>query len=431
VSIFSRTTVFVLAACFLLHALSARACAASLQYPPASRAQTDGVRMVTENDPDAVLTGAQVFIAAGLQQQPPNQSGIAALLAEMIVRTGNVRDAIADLGGVLTYTVEGRSVHYYLETRSEQFPALTGLFSRALGKPDFSAGNVAAARKALIARIGENQSNPLVVGIEMFKSSYYLNGAGASVMGSAASLERITGKDAAAFYTRTYKRGALDVSVVGGVTPDVRASLTALALVLAGGDREPLAHQVRELGASNGTRIVAQRDVGAPFLVVGFPAPAPANKDFAAMMVLEALLGQSFDRSATSTQTLAERTVSAFYLYDSEPASFVVFVNGARVEPTLTLRELLLVVQSLAEKPIQNEALDHFKAAATGALLSDTLTLADRSYLIGTLQQQGLDPDALNFVLAALQKTTPADVQRVAKVYLQKYIVAIVLPREY
>jgi predicted Zn-dependent peptidase len=56
--------------------------------------------------------------------------------------------------------------------------------------------------------------------------------------------------------------------------------------------------------------------------------------------------------------------------------------------------------------------------------------LADRSYLIGTLRQEGLPADALNAVLAALNKTTTADVRRVAKEYLQTYITAIVLPRD-
>ena len=240
-------------------------------------------------------------------------------------------------------------------------------------------------------------------------------------MGTAASLNRLTGEDLAAFYARAYNRGALDLSVAGCVTPDVNDALEAAVTAFPQGERLPLDLKVREPAASNGTRIVAQRDVGAPFLVVGFAAPPPAGKDFGAMMVLESLLAQSFDRSSTTTQTLAERTVSDFYLYDSQPASFVVFVNGARVEPTLALREVLLVAESLAEKPIQEDSLARFKAAAMGALLSDTLTRADRSYLIGALQQQGRDPDALNDTVAALQRTTAADVQRVAKQYLQKY----------
>jgi predicted Zn-dependent peptidase len=57
------------------------------------------------------------------------------------------------------------------------------------------------------------------------------------------------------------------------------------------------------------------------------------------------------------------------------------------------------------------------------------VNLSDRSYLLGTLSSQGLGTDSINAALAALEGTTPADVQRVAKKYLQRYIVALVLPR--
>lgn len=402
---------------------------AAAEYPHAVLGEVGGVPFVTENDAGATLAGVQIFISAGLQRQSPEENGAAALLAETIARTQNVRTVIAVEGGALTYTVEGRDVHYYVEARPEKIAAFVDLFAQALEKPDFSPANVSAARKALVARIGESESNPLAVGIEMFKRSYYLNGAGEPAAGSAASLEGLNGEKLAAFYARTYKRAGVTFSAVGAVGPSLGVSLEALARALPDGRLEPLSRAVKALSPNNATRIVAQRDVGAPFLVVGFAAPSPADADFGAMLLLEALLEESFERSSGVTPTLTERTVSAFYLYDSEPASFIVFVNGARVEPTLALREVLLVAGALAEKPIQADALERFKTAAFGAFLADTLTPADRSYLLGVLRQDGLPADALNAMLAALRNTTAAEVQRAAKKYLEKYIVAIVLPR--
>jgi predicted Zn-dependent peptidase len=402
---------------------------APVAYPRAVLTEVGGVPFTAESDAGAVLTGMQIFISAGLQRQSSAESGVAALLAETIMRTQGVRDAIAAQGGTLTYSMEGRCVHYYLEARPAAIVPFLALFAQALEKPDFSVGNLGAARRALIGRIGEGESNPLAVGIEMFKRSYYVNGAGLPATGTRASLEHLDGDKVAAFYARTYKREGVGISVAGSITPELIAGVAAFARALPDGRMEPLSRAVKALSAGNGTRIIAQRDVGAPFLVMGFAAPSPADKNFGAMLLLESLLAQSFDRTAAVTPTLAQRTISAFYLYDSEPASFVVFVNGSRVEPTLALREISLVTQALAEKQIQGDSLERFKAAALGALLSDTLTLADRSYLIGTLQQEGLPADALNSVLAALNATTAADVQRVAKEYLQKYIVAIVLPR--
>jgi predicted Zn-dependent peptidase len=105
-------------------------------------------------------------------------------------------------------------------------------------------------------------------------------------------------------------------------------------------------------------------------------------------------------------------------------------VNGSETEPSVALREVLVVSRSLSLKPLGTAALEHFKTAAEGRFLTDSVNLSDRSYLLGTFAAQGLGPDAINAALGALEKTTPADVERVAKKYLQRYIVALVLPRQ-
>lgn len=409
-----------------------------VHYPHAMLTDVGGIQLVAENDADAMLCGVQIFVSAGLQRQPSNSDGLAALLAEAIVRTPvlssgrqlPVRDAIAALGGSITYTVEGRSVHYYIEGRPERIAPFVELFSQALKAPDLSKPSLMLARKTLIQRVGESEGNPLAVAVAMFKRSYYLNGAGMPALGSVASLERIESGDLSKFYAAAYKRSGIALSAVGRIPSGLSAALRDLVAVLPDGHLDELSDRVKLLSSQNETRIVAQRDVGAPFLVVGFAAPSPVDKDFGAMLLLNALLANSFDRAATTTSSLIERTISSFYLYDSTPASFVVFVNGARIEPTLALRELLLVTESLTNSPVQEKSLERLKAQATGSLLSDTLSLGDRSYLLGTLRQEGLGNDSMNAALEALEQTTGADIQRVAKRYLQKYIVAIVLPRQ-
>jgi len=117
-------------------------------------------------------------------------------------------------------------------------------------------------------------------------------------------------------------------------------------------------------------------------------------------------------------------------LYDSSPASLVVYVNGGTgVDPSVALREIILVAKSLASKPLGNTTLQRFKATAEGEFVTSTTSLADRSYLIGTLAASGLGDRSVNGALDAIEHATSADVQRAAKKYLQRYIVAIVAPR--
>jgi len=403
------------------------------RYPAASVSNFGATKLTSEDDADATVAGVQIFVAAGLDREAANESGVSALTAECIVRTsvGGVplRDAVAAAGGSLTYTVDGRSVHYYIEGRSANLLALVGLFGRALDTPDFTPASLAVARRALSARIATAQNDAVLVGIEMFRRSYYLNNVGAPALGSASTLASLGSNDVTAFYRATYKRSAITASVAGRPTPGLGDSVRVLSDGLADGPVANADQQTKPIPLSP-PRIIARRDVGAPWVVVGFAAPAPDSRDFGAMLVLESLLSDAFERSSTTTLGSVEKSIGATYLFDSSPASLVVYVNGALVDPSVALRELLVVSRSLSQKPIGPDSLQHFKTAAEGRFLSDSVNLSDRSYLLGTFASQGLGPDSINAALAALEGTKPADVQRVAKLYLQRYIVAFVLPRQ-
>jgi predicted Zn-dependent peptidase len=432
-------------------ALSARAASAAVptpsaaasaplpRYPQASATDLGVTKLIGESDADAPVSGVQIFVAAGLDRESSSNNGASALVAECILRTPvatgktgemlPLRDAIESSGGSLSYTVDGRSVHYYLEGRSENLASLVGLFGKALAAPDFSGATLGAARANLLARVDEFEGNALSVGIQMFRRSYYTTGAGAPALGTAATLSSLSASDVAAFYRANYKRAAISASAVGRLVPQLGEALESLASALPDGPVSAVAETARPI-PGQATRIIAHRDVSAPWVVVGFAAPAPNSRDFGAMLVLESLLSDAFERESATTLGFVERSVGAFYLYDSTPASLVVYVNGTQIDPTQALRELLLVSRTLSLKPLDATALHHFKTAAEGQFVTDSVNLSDRAYLLGTFASQGLGSDSINAALGALEATTSSDVQRVAKTYLQRYIVALVLPRQ-
>ncbi len=410
---------------------------ALLRFPEALPFALGSMQYVAENEADAAVSGVQIFVDAGLDRETSSTSGVAALVAECILRTparGTVaapalKDVVAAQGGSLTYTVDGRSVHYYLEARSEKLSALVKLFGVALAAPDFSSATIAAGRVSLDNRIADLEQNALSVGIQMFRRSFYVSAAGGAALGSATTLAALSSRDLSAFHAANYKRGAISASAVGRLAPDLGQALAAVVKALPDGTLVPIAQTAKSIPLVP-PRIVAHRDVSAPWIVVGFAAPSPASADFGAMLILQPLLADAFERSSATTPGFVEKAVGAFYLYDSAPASVVVYVNGSQVDPALALRELLAVSRSLSLKPLGAEPLRRFKAAAEGQFVTDSLSVSDRAYMLGAFSSQGLGSDPINAALAALERTTPADVQRVAKTYLQRYIVALVLPRQ-
>jgi predicted Zn-dependent peptidase len=432
-----RPIVALVALCSLLGAAPvsgpSTAPESTLRYPTASVTDLGVTKVLSENDAGAAVSGLQIFVAAGLDRETPSTGGISALVAESILRTPidgvPLRDAIAASGGSLSYTVDGRSVHYYLEGRTEHLGALVSLFARAFSAPDFSVATIGAARAALATRQKEFEKNALSVGIQMFRQTYYATSAGGPALGNVSTLAGLGTKDAVAFYGATYRRAGVMASVVGVVTPELGDALKALSAGLSDGPVVAVQERAHAIPAE-APRIVAHREIPAPWVVVGYAAPAPGSRDFGAMLVLEALLSDAFQRSSTTTLGFVEKPIGAVYLYDSTPASLVVYVNGTQVDPSLALREVVVVAHSLSIKPLGAPALRQFHTAAEGQFISDSVNLSDRAYLLGTFASQGLGDDAINAAMAALDRTTAADVQRVAKNYLQRYIVALVLPRQ-
>jgi zinc protease len=425
----------LLAAALLGPAVPAGAVPETGSYPQPSAAEAGGVRYVVEAEPGELLTGVQVFVAAGLDRQTVRNSGIAALTAECILQTDvdgvPLRDFVEGGGGRVTYAIEGQFARFYLESRTARMPDLLARFAKALARPDFGQGSVAAARGELDRRIVEAEANPLLVGIGMFRRTFYANSnAGLPSLGTQAGVAGVTPADLQAFHAAAYRRGGVTISSAGGVSPEVRDALAALGGALPDGKSAPVAVPPRAGSAPTSTRIVTHRDIGAPWLVLGFGAPAPGSKDFGALLVTESFLSTGLTRAHTAALPADDRGVGALYLDGSVPASFVVYVNGSDVDPAVALREVLVVTRTLAAQTVSADALKHLKAVAVGRFMTESATLADRSYALGKFASQGFGTDYLNTAIDAIESVTPADLQRLARQYLQKYTVAIVLPRE-
>ncbi len=430
---FVRAT--ALAGALALCALAAApAHAAGERFAPAAARDFGGVRGIGEtlDTPAGVVA---ISVAAGVARQSSSEGGVASLLAECIGRTPvpyegatlPLRDAVALRGGTLSWTVDATATRYTLEARADRLPELVALLGHALGAPDLSTPTIAAARITQAARFKEVEDNPVLVGIELFRRQYAPATGGATI-GAPSTLAGIGAPSLRAFYAATYRHDGARVSAVGPMPAELGAAVVAALGALPAGSVAPLHLQARPIPEVP-RRLVTHRSIGSPLLVMGFAAPAPTDRDFGAMLVIQAVLADTFDQPHGTTLRFVERTVAPFYSYDSLPASLVLSVNGARVDPTMALHEIAAVTRVLSEQKLKEPALKRFKSAAAGSFVVDAMVPSDRSTLLAQLAAAGLGDDPLNSVVAAIDRTTTADVQRAAKRYLQRTIVAIILPR--
>ncbi len=401
-------------------------------------ARAAGPIVLQQPDPSADLVGTEVLLSAGLDRQTPKQNGLAALVAESIVRTpvqGNValEDAVAATGGSITYSVDPRGVRFYLEGLTSTYGQLLDLFHAALSKPDFSAATLASARSALTAKIAQAQRAPLTVGIDMLNRAFYQDSAGMPPYGLPATLANFDTADARAFYAAHYRSGDAIVSAVGNTAALPNAAFAGLVSGLAPGTSTPEKLQIAKLPSTT-RQLLARRDVSVPWLVAQYPAPDLQSKDFGAMMILTAFVQRTLadvsEVPAIATRSAAQRGVGAYYNFDARPANVIIYVDGGLGDPTRTFATALTVVNVLGHAKLGGDLAD-MKSYAAGRLLEDTVTLQDRAWFAAVYASRGIaGGDYFTRAIKAINATTSADLQRVASRYLGAPTIALVLPRE-
>jgi zinc protease len=382
-------------------------------------------------DAGAPLTGFVIVVSAGTAREAEGQNGLAALTAETVLlgRAGglSLNERIERAGGSADFVVMPGVVRFEVEVLPGAVTAVGAAIAQEFAAPDTSPETVAAARAALAGRIDDDERNPITVGLEMLRSSYYQGTAGAAGLGTRASLANLGPADVAAFFAAHYRRDSAFAGVTGSVDDATAAALnTAIAALPAGSEPAPVL--TANAFGDQPKHVVAQRDIGVPFALVGFAAPAMSDPDFGAMLVLRALLDDIASRPSSTTLEPFERGIDVIYDYDVKPATFTVAINGGRIDPTAGLTVLEAVVKT-ADIKLNADVISRYKTTARGDWALEALTLTDRAWQLGAAVNEGAGPDLAQSVFAAIDAVTPADVQRVVKTYLQHYTVALVLPR--
>jgi predicted Zn-dependent peptidase len=402
----------------------------------------DGSTIVRQTDDHASLVGVVLLVRAGLDRQTIKQNGLAALVAETILRTpvrigdGHslvpLEDAVAAEGGSIRFTVDPADVRFYVEALAADAPSILDLVRGALATPDFSSQTIRSARTSLVSQIAEGQQYALQVGIDMLNAAESPQAnAGMPALGTPASLAQFVPADASGFYRAYYKRGGAYVSAVGQLSALDPNVLRTVVDALAPGTTMPVAVHVTPLhGASH--EIVTHRDIASPWLIAQYPAPGVGSKDFGPMLVLAAFVKRTLADIAqvpgVVSETLLSRSVGTVYAYDRAPAHLVLYVNGGIGNPSRAFATALSIVNVLAATRLEG-SIDEFKAVAAGDFATGATTLETRAWLAAVFAQENRSPDYIDRALQAIVATTPQDVQRVARTYLGNPTIALVLPR--
>ena len=263
----------------------------------------------------------------GSTAQTMKENGLAALVAETIVRTPvalhsdsaagkpaqavPLEDAIAARGGSIHFTVDPGDVRFYVEALAEDAPAVLELFRSALiARPTFRPATVREARASLVRQIAQSQQIALQVGLDMLNAQRRRRRiSGLPELGTPNSLAQFFSRDVRAFYQRYYRRDGVLVSAAGRLDALAARPDWRLAAALPEGNTAPVTVRIPSLsGATH--EIVAHRDIASPWLIAQYPAPKVDSSDFGPMLVLRRSSAHALRHRASAGSRLTDVRVA-------------------------------------------------------------------------------------------------------------------------
>jgi zinc protease len=379
------------------------------------------------------IVGIQLFVPAGLAQQPPNKAGVAGLTAALVLHTPvdgkmTLLQTVAANGGSISYTLDPADTRYYLECSPEAFGRLLHALRVALTHPDLS--QLAAQRAAALARADALTRNPLEAAYAMVRQVRYRGtGFAQPDHGSSLTLSTLGASDVNAFVTASIRGNGTIVALEGAVTQAMVDSASQEFQGLPAASPAPVPTPA---GVGRQHQVIAHRDIAAPWVAIAYAAPTQYSPDFAAMLVIEAMLGSGGDVHALnyeSDELTPTDFIGAYYQYEATPGSMIVFLGGEDENLDQSVRDLTLGIARLRGAELQPSFIDEAKKKALGDYYLSVTRLDDLGWLLG---RAAASPEGVAFennVPQRITSVTAEDIRRVARRYLQNETIAIVLPQ--
>ncbi len=424
-----RACGLILAAVFLLAAAPKPL---PMSFAPATQIQlSNGVLIASQFVGDAALVSAQIFLPAGLTQQNDANAGIAAITAAVVLRTpvegGKSLSDIADkLGALVSYTLEPNDTRFSIECRPTDFSRLLHGLALAVARPD--ASYFEAGRRGVVAAVASSMNSAPLTALDMIRQVRY-RGTGYAYPdgGRSVSLSKLTPSDLA--FATGYRHGlGTVIALDGALTPEVmNAVRTEFATVPA--SAPPAAGN--SILAGRDHEVIAHRKIATSWIAVGYSAPSQYSADFPAMLVVQALLGRggSADTLAFGSNIVTpSEYVGAYYQFEAQPGTFVVFINGAGNSMDEALRNLQMAVGRMRTQRVASDLISRAKRVAIGDYFTSIKDLSDAAWLLGRSAKSPRGVVFENELPLRIWAVTPADVNRVARQYLSHETTAIILP---
>ena len=413
--------------------------APELRLPPAAeRRLGNGMRLVVVEQHELPLADFALLVPAGSEADPAGREGLATLTAALLdegtaTRTSlQIADQTSFLGVQLGAGAGWDGSQVTLHTPVAQLDSALALMADVVARPAFPVREFERVRRERLTGLLQLRDRAPAIADRAFAQAVFggQHPYGRPAGGTEASTRALTRADVQQFYARHWRPNAATLVVVG----DVRADDVARRVERAFAGWAQAAVPAALAPAAPGARPTAVTLVdkpGAPqtSVRIGLPGVARTDPDYFPLLVMNTILGGSF--TSRLNQNLRE---ARGYTYGARsgfamrrapgPFQAAAEVTGAKTDSALV--EFMKELRAIGEA-VPAAELDKAKQYLVLQMPGEFETTGDIAGQLLPVVTYGLPLDYYNTYARRVQAVTQADVQRVARKYLDSSKFAIVI----
>jgi predicted Zn-dependent peptidase len=377
----------------------------------------------------------RLVLRTGNIDETPQTTWLADLTRDLMLEGTTTRTAqqiaeeAARYGGAVAFNVGINETSIGADVLSEFGPDMIRLIADIARNPKFPESELARLKANRLRQVTVQKSRQQSLANEQFLAVLYPNHPYGRLFPSEGQLQGYTIDQARAFHAANYGARRAHLFIVGRF--DAAAIEAAIRQRFA--DWPPGSAPTFTAQTPKTSRVIYVVDrPGAvqSTIYLGLPVVDPSHPDFIALRVTNQILGGSFGSRITSN--IREQkgytyspfsTINSFLknAYWAEIADVTTNVTGA------SLKEIFFEIDRLQSEPPSAEELESIKKYMAGIFV---LQNSSREGIIGQLQftdLHGLGDAYLRDLVRKIYAVTPAEVQRIAREYLNDDTMTIVI----
>ena len=420
-------------------AQEAAAPAVDIVAPPlnvTTRTLANGLKVYAMPDPTAGTVTVQIWYDVGGKDDPQGRSGFAHLFEHILSRKtvnlpyGQISTIVENAGGSRNASTGQDFTNYYETVPPEYLETMLWTHAERMARPVVDEAVFNAERDIVKEELRQRVYAPpygrlgvFVVGDNAFDQHVYRR----QVIGSIAELDTARIEDARAFHEAYYRPATATLIVSGNFD---QAQLDGwidhyFADIENPGRPVPRLERLTSPPRTEPRQVVAYApNVPLPAVAALFPGPDASHDDGPALEVLSAIMSRGESSRLYQSLVYHQQLASSAFLgvNDQEEggylsASVTVAAGKAVADAEAALNAELDRVRNA---PVTAAELAEARTELLAADLRQRETASGRAFMLGQALVARHDPNAPDTRLDAIRRVTAADVQRVARLYLDE-----------